>query len=139
MIIWRKDTSHVKYEWVKNKWQLEPNLNDTTRFLDNTITRILRSTEALSYEAFVKVLNKTFYAKLLYLIKLHLNQDLFDEHAKGLLGKIFTKLLAFSENVYEGMDKTQILPLLSVIGTILFILIVGYFMAYLVYVFVISY
>lgn len=64
-------------------------------------------------------------------------QDLFDEHAKGILGKIIAKLIAFSENVYEGMDKSQILPLLSVVGTIIFILVVGYFMAYLVYVLII--
>lgn len=58
VIIWRKDTSHVKYEWLKSKWKLEPNLNDTTHTLDNKISRILRSTEALNYEAFVKVRSK---------------------------------------------------------------------------------
>lgn len=131
VIFWRKDTSHVKYEWVKCKWQMEPNLNDTTHLLDNTISKILRSTEALSYEAFVKVSLDLFPVQNLYVF-LCFFKDLFDEHAKGLLAKIINKLITFSQNVYEGMDRSQILPLISVIGTIIFILIVGYFMAYLV-------
>lgn len=56
VILWRRDTSHVKYEWVEDKWQFEDtNLNDSTQKLENTISRLLRSSEALTYEAFVKV------------------------------------------------------------------------------------
>lgn len=51
VILWRRDTSHVKYEWITEKWDL----NDTTQKLETTISRLLRSSEALSYEAFVKV------------------------------------------------------------------------------------
>lgn len=51
VILWRRDTSHVKYEWITDKWDL----NDTTQKLESTISRLLRSSEALSYEAFVNV------------------------------------------------------------------------------------
>lgn len=112
MIIWRRDTSHVKYEWLSRKWENEDNLNDTVYKLENTITRLLRSSEALSYEALVT--------------------DLFDEHAKGIVGRIITKIVTFSEKIYDGLNKEQILPVLSIVGTIIFIVAVGYFMAYLV-------
>lgn len=57
VILWRRDTSHLKYEWLNEKWETddEAKLNSTTLKLENTISRLLRSTEALSYEAFVKV------------------------------------------------------------------------------------
>lgn len=46
----------MKYEWVEDKWQAEEeNLNDTTQKLENIISKLLRSSEALTYEAFVKV------------------------------------------------------------------------------------
>lgn len=56
VILWRRDTSHVKYEWLNEKWEAdETKLNTTTMKLENTISRLLRSTEALTYEALVKV------------------------------------------------------------------------------------
>lgn len=55
VILWRKDTSHIKYEWLSSKWEIENNLNDTTSLLENTISRLLRSSEKLTYEALVKV------------------------------------------------------------------------------------
>lgn len=59
-------------------------------------------------------------------------QDLFDEHARSILGRWLNKLLVFSASVYDGLDKSQILPAISVVGTLIFIIAVGYFMAYLV-------
>lgn len=112
VILWRRDTSHVKYEWINDKWEWEKNLNQTTQKLESTISRLLRSSEALTYEALVN--------------------DLFDEHAKGIFGRIASRVGTFVESVYDGLNKDQILPALSIIGTIVFILAVGYFMAYLV-------
>lgn len=112
MILWRKDTSHVKYEWINDKWESESNLNETSQKLDSTISRLLRTSEALTNEAFVK--------------------DLFDEHAKGVFGRIASRVGHFLEAIYDGLSKEQILPAVSIIGTVIFILIVGYFMTYLV-------
>ena len=65
VIIWRRDTSHIKYEWVNDATLHEPiidaedttehNFNKTKEKLENTIQRLLRASEALSYEAEVKV------------------------------------------------------------------------------------
>ncbi|KAJ8983813.1 hypothetical protein NQ317_008939 [Molorchus minor] len=112
VILWRKDTSHIKYEWVDAKWEVETDLNETTQLLESKISTLLKSSEALAYETFVK--------------------DLFDEHAKGTFSKIITKIMNFAESCYDGMNKDQILPALSVLGTMIFILALGYFMSYLV-------
>lgn len=65
VILWRRDTSHVKYEWLNEKWEAdETKLNSTTMKLESTISRLLRSTEALTYEALVKVCENFDYEKL---------------------------------------------------------------------------
>lgn len=68
VIIWRRDTSHIKYEWVQGEWgdgEVDPqssqaasdenSFNDTRQRLDDTISRLLKTSEALSYEAVVNV------------------------------------------------------------------------------------
>lgn len=65
VIIWRRDTRHIKYEWIHettlhNNQQLdnetyETSVNETRSKLDNAIQKLLRPSEALSYEAEVKV------------------------------------------------------------------------------------
>lgn len=55
VILWRRDTSHVKFEWIESKWNVEKDLNQTTSELEKTLGRLVKSSEALSNEAFVKV------------------------------------------------------------------------------------
>lgn len=64
VIIWRRDISHIKYEWVSGAdldieksppETREQFLNFTKKKLDSAIHRLLKTSEALSYEAFVKV------------------------------------------------------------------------------------
>lgn len=45
---------------------------------------------------------------------------------------MFTKAVTLLNGLYDGMSKDQILPALSILGTIVFIIAVGYLMAYLV-------
>lgn len=121
VIIWRRDTSHIKYEWVngatlhgqhKENETAEHNFNNTKQKLDDTIQRLLRTTEALTYEAEVK--------------------DLLDEHAQGVMTRILGKILITFEYLVDNLGKEHVLPALSVVATILFILGVGYLMAHLV-------
>lgn len=112
VIIWRRDVSHVKYEWLNDKWESNYDYNDSFHSLDLSIARLLKTNEALSYEGFIKAL--------------------FNEHATGIWGRIFTRVVAFIDSVYDGLRKEQILPLASVVGTLLFIILLGYLMAYLV-------
>lgn len=66
VIIWRRDTNHVKYEWVhgatlhqeenqKENETTETTYNSTKQKLDHIIQKLLKTSEALSYEAEVKV------------------------------------------------------------------------------------
>lgn len=59
-------------------------------------------------------------------------QDLLDEHAQGLLGKIFNKLFFLFEYLTDNIGQEHILPALSVVATVAFTLAVGYLMVYLV-------
>ncbi|XP_055523691.1 dnaJ homolog subfamily C member 16 isoform X1 [Wyeomyia smithii] len=123
VIIWRRDTKHIKYEWVheatlqsadktvENETH-ELNYNNTKQKLDGAIQRLLRSSEALSYEAEVK--------------------DLLDEHAQGLVVRILNKVLLAFEYMTDNLGQEHILPALSVVGTVAFILAAGYLMSYLV-------
>lgn len=122
VIIWRRDTRHIKYEWIhettlhNNQQQdnetYEMSVNETRQKLDNVIQKLLRPSEALSYEAEVK--------------------DLLDEHAQGLLFRIISKLFTTLEYFIDNLGREHIWPALSVIATVLFILGVGYLMSYLV-------
>ncbi|KAL5287390.1 dnajc16 family protein [Megaselia abdita] len=115
VIIWRRDNSHIKYEWV-NDFK-EGNKSEKTEEilklkLDSTIQRLLQSTESLDYEAFVS--------------------NLLDEHAQGLFGMFMNKMLFLTEYLYDNVQHEHLLAFASVVGTIAFILIVGYIMANLV-------
>lgn len=64
VIFWRKDTSHVKFEWIDSKWDLDKDLNQTTSEIDKTLGRLIKSSETLAYDAFVKVFQ--FYLKSIF-------------------------------------------------------------------------
>ncbi|ERL93213.1 dnaJ homolog subfamily C member 16 [Dendroctonus ponderosae] len=112
LLFWRRDNSLVKYEWSPVKWEIENHLNNSHEKLAETILRLLKSTENFQYEAHVT--------------------DLFDEHALTLLKKIFFRITQYIELAYDSLGKEQVLPILSVLGSILFILGIGYLMAHLV-------
>lgn len=113
VILWRRDASHIKYEWLPHTWDSSKSQewNETRDRLESTIQRLLHSSEALTYEAVVK--------------------ELIDEHAQGLMSRILTKLLIAADFLRDNMTKDQLLPVLSVFATIFFIAILGYTMAYL--------
>ncbi|KAL1492094.1 hypothetical protein ABEB36_012587 [Hypothenemus hampei] len=112
VMFWRRDTSRVKYDWAPFKWDIENHANNSHEKLAESILRLLKSTENFPYEAYVT--------------------DLFDEHAVSLIKKIFINFKHFMQSIYNNLSKEQILPAFSVLGTILFIVAIGYLMAYLV-------
>lgn len=77
VVIWRRDTSHIKYEWMSgvslyierlNNETDEYNYNVTKRKLGESIQRLLRASESLSYEAEVKVKTEALLFLLFLLI-----------------------------------------------------------------------
>lgn len=59
-------------------------------------------------------------------------QELIDEHAQGLLGKIIAKFLIAADFIRENVGKDHLLAIVSVLSTIALIVLGGYFMAHLV-------
>lgn len=121
VVLWRRDTSHVKYEWV-NDANLDLHssghqssdhlINHTKQRIDHTIQKLLKTSEALSYEAFVK--------------------NLLDEHAQGFIHEWISKALYFYEYLIDSIEEEHILATLSLLGTIAFMFAVGYVMVYFV-------
>ncbi|XP_043250790.1 dnaJ homolog subfamily C member 16 [Colletes gigas] len=116
VIIWRRDANHLKYEWLPTGWieaaQDEGQWNETRHNLEQTIQRLLRASEALPYAAVVG--------------------ELADEHAQGTVDKLIGKALLAVDYISDSLTKEQILPLVSVIATLMLIGAAGYGMSYLV-------
>lgn len=56
VILWRRDSSHIKYEWLPSGLDASVDQwNDTKSHLESTIQRLLQTNAALSGEAIVKV------------------------------------------------------------------------------------
>lgn len=113
VIIWRRDSSHVKYEWLKDKWENNNSFNDTIQNLEKKISQLMKTKEALMYST-------------------TLVNVLLDEHTKGIYEKIIVRFLMFWDSFFSNLSKEQILPVVSIVGTVVFILLVGYLMSYLV-------
>ncbi|XP_014481726.1 PREDICTED: dnaJ homolog subfamily C member 16 [Dinoponera quadriceps] len=115
VIIWRRDANHLKYEWLPNGWvdaaQDERIWNETRRHLEKTIQRLLRATEALPYAAVIG--------------------ELADEHAQGTVDRLIGRALLAVDYISDNLTKEQILPLISVLATLVLIGAAGYGMSYL--------
>ncbi|XP_050304827.1 dnaJ homolog subfamily C member 16 [Anthonomus grandis grandis] len=112
LVFWRRDTSLVRYIWAPIKWELEGPLNHTHEKLAETIMKLLKNVENFPYEAYVT--------------------DLFDEHAIGFIKKLLNRVWMYLLSVYDSLGKEQILPVVSIFGTLVFIVAIGYLMSYLV-------
>ncbi|XP_066588233.1 dnaJ homolog subfamily C member 16 [Prorops nasuta] len=116
VIIWRRDANNLKYEWLPNGWinavQDEHQWNKTRQTLEQTIQRLLRASEALPYAAVVR--------------------ELTDEHAQGTVEKLIKRALLTVDYLSDNFTKEQILPLISLLATLMLIGAAGYGMSYLV-------
>ncbi|KAH7956844.1 hypothetical protein HPB52_012858 [Rhipicephalus sanguineus] len=113
VILWRKDHNLVQYQWIEAPWLDEPQkLNESKQELENALSRLLHSSEALPHDARLGVL--------------------VDEHARGLLGRILRRLVLMGDALRDHLTRYEVLPALSVALSFGFIVLVGYFMSYLV-------
>ncbi|KAL7306855.1 hypothetical protein TKK_0001016 [Trichogramma kaykai] len=116
VIIWRRDSSHVKYEWFKSAWSQvtsnEDQWNQTRLNLEQNIKKLLRSNEALPYAAEV--------------------QELSDEHALSRNEKLIKKTIMMFDYILENCTRAQVLSVLSVLGSFIVIVILAKAMTYLI-------
>lgn len=111
VILWRRDTNHIKYEWLSGETDWTASYNETKERLEAAIERILHATQALPHEAVVS--------------------ELIDEHAQGVFMKFFNKILLTYDSMRDSLGKEHVLPAISVVATIAIILAAGYIMTYL--------
>lgn len=113
VILWRKDQNHLKYEWLEGGWEVEPEKHNTSReVLKETVQRLLHSNQPMTYETVV--------------------QELFDEHAQGIVWRIINKLVSVQDYLRDNITQDDIVPAVSIFCTVLFIVAGGYVMSYLV-------
>lgn len=55
-----------------------------------------------------------------------------DEHAQGMITKIIMRILTVIETIFDGLGKEHILPVISVIGTVVIVCVIGYILTNLV-------
>lgn len=118
VVIWRRDHRHVKYEWIHDTVleetssiaDDEENFNKTKQKIDETIQKLLKTQSEMAFSAEVK--------------------DLFDEHSQNLATRVIKRLIASIDYMYDSLGAEHIFPAVSVLGTVLFILLVGYLMSY---------
>ena len=119
-IVWRTEESNIRYEWLNTEWpsafsndqEQQEKLNETRQTLKKTLQNLLVGGDVLSHEAIVK--------------------ELFDEHATSIFVRIANRMLEAIEVIRENVTKEELLPALSLVVTVGFILIGGYVMNYLV-------
>lgn len=57
--------------------------------------------------------------------------ELIDEHAQGIFTKIISRVMDTYEMLRDNLDSKHVLPVVSIVGTVAFIMGAGYLMAYL--------
>ncbi|XP_068204151.1 dnaJ homolog subfamily C member 16 isoform X3 [Palaemon carinicauda] len=113
VILWRKDQNHLKYEWLDGGWEVEPEKHNASReALRAAVQRLLHSNQPMPFETVV--------------------QELFDEHAQGIVWRIINKLVSVQDYFRENVTQDDLVPAVSIFITVLFIVAGGYVMSYLV-------
>lgn len=113
VLVWRKEQDRVRYQWLQNVWTIDSDrINETAEELVSAVVHVMKTTEALLYDAKVNML--------------------VDEHASGLLTRIVNRLVLMGDALWDNITRQEILPALSVVMSIGFIVLVGYIMSYLV-------
>lgn len=113
VVLWRREHDRVFYEWLPNGWDVSTKkLNETKHNLSDLLTKLVQNSEQFTNDA-----------KVVALI---------DESVHGLFGKIVKKILIITDNISDNITRREVLPALSVVLSISFIVFIGYIMAYLV-------
>lgn len=112
VLIWRKEHDRVKYQWLEHKWDSEDSVNATKDELKVAVKHLMQSAETLPYDAQVSVLA--------------------DEHALGLFSRVLNRMILMGDVLWDNITRQEILPALSVLASMGFIILVGYIMSYLV-------
>lgn len=117
IVITRRKWDHILYEWLDGKWSTKD-----ANFINRTQIKLYDLLIKLSSP---EILNTDFphETKIIPLI---------DENEKTIFGRILYRLFVLTEHLNEHFTKREILQIISVVFSILFIFLIGYTMQYLV-------
>lgn len=117
VVLTRRKWDHVLFEWLDGKWN-----SKDPRFVNETQNKLYDLLIKLSSP---EILNTDFTheTKIIPII---------DENEKTLIGRIIYRLFLLTEQLSEHFTKREILQIISVVLSILFIFLIGYTMQYLV-------
>ena len=109
VVLWRRGEGQVKLEWLQNKWDAS---NTSGQELEDTLTRLLSSTEVLTGEAVL--------------------DNIMDEHAVSMFSRMANRMIEISEILRDNITLDELLPAVSLVATVGVIIAGGYLMSYLV-------
>jgi len=101
-IFWRQEAKKLKYEWFGQVWTSDED-NKTQEELKATLKRLLSPNEILSHDTILK--------------------ELLDEHADSLPTRLINKLFVTWDVLKEKLTTDEVLPVISLIAAILFVVI----------------
>ncbi|KAH7689620.1 DnaJ domain-containing protein, partial [Aphelenchoides avenae] len=113
LVIWRNEYVKAKYMWIRAAW---PSKTDT---LHKSAEALKENLHQLSKGALRLEKTATIVA-------------LTDENAPSWFSRMSRHIVRMLQTVWFHVTKDEALPVISVVGTIFFILFVGYFLNYLV-------
>jgi len=112
VIMWRKNHNTLQYRWMHDGLSVDLDRVNISDGLYDTVNALLKSTDSISPDAVVKML--------------------VDEHVLSIFSRLILKLVTVTQYVKENITREEALPAISVLLTIGFVVIGGYFMSYLV-------
>lgn len=115
VVLWRRESDHVFYEWLDNEWDLIDltYVNETKQKLGAMLGRLSKNAAQFPHRAKITTL--------------------VDESAKSLISRIVKRLLLVTENISDNIARTDPMPIVSVILTVIIIVFIGYFMTHFMY------
>lgn len=117
VVLTRRKWDHILFEWLDGKWN-----SKDAKFVNRTQVKLYDLLIKLSSP---EILNTDFphETKIIPII---------DENEKTIFGRIIYKLFLFTDHLNEHFTKREVLQIISVVLSILFIFLIGYTMQYLV-------
>uniref|UniRef100_A0A915D6Q0 J domain-containing protein n=1 Tax=Ditylenchus dipsaci TaxID=166011 RepID=A0A915D6Q0_9BILA len=113
LVLWRYEYVKAKYSWIPSVWSVDPEImHKSFETLKEHLYLLSRGTLRMDHTA-----------KIVSLV---------DEYAPTWFTSFSRTLVRMAETVWFHITKEEALPILSVMGTLLFIFFVGYGLNYLV-------
>lgn len=128
-IVWRVEDLSIRFEWLQAKWQSllpEDEEGDHQLKLNQSMALLRTTVQAILSSASTDKLDKEMLSRQTVI------KELMDEHAHGLFVRVANKMLEAVEALRESISKDELLPAVSLVVTVGFIVAGGYVMSYLV-------